>query len=188
MGLPNGTHTREMPGADVREKVVGRLTRVVTLSGHDTKDPVAIAKAIEKSLFNRVLETCIDDSIPRYWENSRFMYRYTTRALSLEFNLKNPKNPTLLKKVMSGKILSKNLVRMSPMQLFPALYEDVYERIAVQQLRRMAPTHANAPDGAYTCRKCKSKKTVYTSIQIRSADEPMTTFVTCLGCGNRWKD
>ena len=41
--------------------------------------------------------------------------------------------------------------------------------------------------GQYKCGKCKSNKTTYTQIQIRRADEPMTTFVTCLNCGNGWK-
>ena len=39
----------------------------------------------------------------------------------------------------------------------------------------------------YTCRKCKSKECSYYQLQTRSADEPMTTFVTCIKCGNRWK-
>jgi len=30
-------------------------------------------------------------------------------------------------------------------------------------------------NGAYTCGKCKSSKTSYFQLQIRSADEPMTT-------------
>lgn len=42
-------------------------------------------------------------------------------------------------------------------------------------------------EGIFQCRKCKSKKTTYYSLQTRSADEPMTNFITCLGCGNRWK-
>ena len=39
----------------------------------------------------------------------------------------------------------------------------------------------------FTCFKCKSNKCTFYQLQTRSADEPMTTFVTCLNCGNRWK-
>ena len=39
-------------------------------------------------------------------------------------------------------------------------------------------------DGFFKCGKCKTMKTTYTQAQTRSADEPMTTFVTCLNCGN----
>lgn len=42
-------------------------------------------------------------------------------------------------------------------------------------------------EGMFTCGKCKSKKTHYYQMQTRSADEPMTTFVTCLNCDHRWK-
>jgi transcription elongation factor S-II len=41
--------------------------------------------------------------------------------------------------------------------------------------------------GQFKCGKCKSVKTTYYQLQTRSADEPMTTYVTCLGCSNRWK-
>ena len=39
----------------------------------------------------------------------------------------------------------------------------------------------------FKCGKCGKRKTTYTQLQTRSADEPMTTFVLCLDCGNRWK-
>ena len=39
----------------------------------------------------------------------------------------------------------------------------------------------------FVCRRCKSNKCSYYQLQTRSADEPMTTFVTCVSCGNRWK-
>lgn len=37
------------------------------------------------------------------------------------------------------------------------------------------------------CGKCKKTNCTYNQIQTRSADEPMTTFVLCNECGNRWK-
>lgn len=34
---------------------------------------------------------------------------------------------------------------------------------------------------------CKQNNCAYTEAQTRSADEPMTLFVFCKNCGNRWK-
>ena len=42
-------------------------------------------------------------------------------------------------------------------------------------------------EGLFKCRKCKSTKTSYYQMQTRSADEPMTTYVTCNNCGLKWK-
>ena len=41
--------------------------------------------------------------------------------------------------------------------------------------------------GIFRCRRCKSYKTTYYEMQTRSADEPMTVFITCHNCGSRWK-
>jgi len=42
--------------------------------------------------------------------------------------------------------------------------------------------------GDVDCRKCGSDNTISVQKQMRSADEPMTTFVTCQQCGNKWKE
>ena len=42
-------------------------------------------------------------------------------------------------------------------------------------------------EGIHVCSKCKSKKTYSYQLQTRSSDEPMTNFVTCVECGNKWK-
>ena len=39
----------------------------------------------------------------------------------------------------------------------------------------------------FKCGKCKGNDCSYFQLQTRSADEPMTTYVWCSGCGNRWK-
>jgi len=41
--------------------------------------------------------------------------------------------------------------------------------------------------GSFKCGKCKSQETWFYQLQTRSADEPMTNFVTCSKCGNKWK-
>ncbi|XP_078006046.1 transcription elongation factor A protein 2 isoform X2 [Phascolarctos cinereus] len=51
---------------------------------------------------------------------------------------------------------------------------------------QMAKTGGTQTD-LFTCGKCKKKNCTYTQVQTRSSDEPMTTFVVCNECGNRWK-
>lgn len=165
---------------DVRQRVQARYARA--LDGDDT-----LAGHLELVTWNWAVKTCQRDRIPLYWDEARFRYRYTTRALSLESNL--TRNSGLKERVMNRSLGVKRFANMSPQEMCPEVWEAAYQKVAVRQLRREAPSSAeDAPEGAYTCRRCKSQKTVYTAVQIRSADEPMTIFVTCLACGKNWKD
>ncbi len=51
---------------------------------------------------------------------------------------------------------------------------------------RTAPNQQAETD-QFICGKCRSRKCTYYQMQTRSADEPMTTFVTCTNCRNAWK-
>ena len=44
-----------------------------------------------------------------------------------------------------------------------------------------------AMTNVFKCRKCNSRSCSYYEVQTRSADEPMTQFITCLNCNNRWR-
>lgn len=50
-----------------------------------------------------------------------------------------------------------------------------------------AAQDTQAETDQFKCGRCKQRKCKYYQMQTRSADEPMTTFVTCVNCGNRWK-
>ena len=41
-------------------------------------------------------------------------------------------------------------------------------------------------EGAVTCSRCGSRKTLSRSMQTRSADEGQTSFITCVRCKARW--
>jgi transcription elongation factor S-II len=172
------------------EDVVRRTDRVRGKAWHRLAEAVvgddALARKIEKCIWNSTLRGFLP--FERYWENHMVRYKYTTKVLGIVFNLKNPKNPFLKAKILSGEVSPAQLVKMTPYQMFPEMWDPIFERVAHKQLRKQLTTDVeNAPDGAFTCGKCKSKKTTYYQLQCRSADEPMTTFIQCLSCSKRWK-
>lgn len=42
--------------------------------------------------------------------------------------------------------------------------------------------------GFFACVVCESKNTDFYQLQVRSADEPMTSFIRCLDCGKQFTD
>ena len=62
-----------------------------------------------------------------------------------------------------------------------------FKRRALDLKREEAKKKEQDYEGLFKCRKCKSTKTSYYQMQTRSADEPMTTYVTCNNCGLKWK-
>ena len=82
------------------------------------------------------------------------------------------------------------LPNKTPAELFPAgpnaqTYKQKLEKEISAELKKAQLDESKR--GLFTCSKCKSKKTTYYEMQTRSADEPMTAFVSCLNCGKRWK-
>lgn len=137
--------------------------------------------ALETSVYNYTIRAC-KDKTSLNWDNPAFVKEYCTKARSISFNLKNPRNPELLQGLIRGDYTTRELVDMSHIQMFPAIWEE-----ALAKSQKTVATEAPKEDGMFMCGKCKSYKTTYHQLQTRSADEPMTTFVTCLDCGKRWK-
>ncbi|EOD31001.1 hypothetical protein EMIHUDRAFT_63678 [Emiliania huxleyi CCMP1516] len=46
----------------------------------------------------------------------------------------------------------------------------------------------NADQADASCPRCSHHRAYYQQLQIRSADEPMTTFYKCVECGHRWRE
>lgn len=72
------------------------------------------------------------------------------------------------------------LARMTPQELRPDVWEPVLKK---QRLMKLKQDNLAATD-QYKCPRCKKRKSIVHQIQTRSADEPMTTFVTCLECNH----
>lgn len=163
--------------------------RVQAMYAGTLQDP-DVAANLELATYNWLLRTCERDGIPRYWEDKRLRYRYTNRALAIDANMKRDDGALMARLLdpADAAVTAKKLVEMTPQQMRPEFWEQQIERTVKRQLRRESPLNLDdAPDGVFTCGKCRDKKTVYRCVQIRAADEPMTVFVSCLKCGENWK-
>lgn len=143
-----------------------------------------MSKNIEKSIYNKVVR----DSENPSWEDQNFRMHYKHKILGILRLLKNPKC-NLKKRLLEGEVTSKEIGSMDPAKLFPGGPYDLMknELIIKENKKILASDTTKIADGMFTCGKCKSKKTHYYQMQTRSADEPMTTFVSCLNCSNKWK-
>jgi transcription elongation factor S-II len=143
---------------------------------------------LEKCIFNWAVRVIKKTGDHPSWENPFFMQKYKAKFLSILFNLKDPSN-NLKDRLKSGDLPVTEVVWMGPVELNPTgPYATTKEKIRIESHHRYA---LNAEDdnyeGMFKCGKCKSRKTTYFQMQTRSSDEPMTTFVTCLICKNKWK-
>ncbi|XP_043945841.1 transcription elongation factor A protein 2 [Protopterus annectens] len=114
--------------------------------------------------------------------------KYKNKVRSRISNLKDPKNPELRKNVLCGNILPERIAAMTSEEMASKELQEMRKALTKEAIRehQMAKTGGTQTD-LFTCGKCKMKNCTYTQVQTRSADEPMTTFVVCNECGNRWK-
>ncbi|XP_062996312.1 transcription elongation factor A protein 3 isoform X1 [Elgaria multicarinata webbii] len=128
----------------------------------------------------------IEDHI--YQELKATDMKYRNRVRSRISNLKDPKNPGLRRNVLCGAISPGRIAKMTAEEMASDELKELRNAMTQEAIRehQMAKTGGTATD-LFQCGKCKKKNCTYNQVQTRSADEPMTTFVLCNECGNRWK-
>jgi DNA-directed RNA polymerase subunit M/transcription elongation factor TFIIS len=167
----------------IREKVVANFTEVFG----DSKN----AEDFELFMLNLLVDQATKDGVDVDWANRTFWNMYRSRAIALYENLLGEESyvkndQKLLERFKAGELDLKTIAEMTPMDMCPARWKDSVERI-IEEEKRLYSKNQNASIFMW-CSGCKSKtKCDYYQLQTRSADEPMTTFVTCLECDRRWK-
>ncbi|XP_065101319.2 transcription elongation factor A protein 3 isoform X9 [Paramisgurnus dabryanus] len=128
----------------------------------------------------------IEDHV--YQEIKATDMKYKNRVRSRISNLKDPKNPNLRKNVLAGAIDLRRIATMSAEEMASDELKQLRNVLTQEAIRehQMAKTGGTTTD-LLQCGKCRKKNCTYNQVQTRSADEPMTTFVLCNECGNRWK-
>uniref|UniRef100_A0A493TCI9 Transcription elongation factor A3 n=1 Tax=Anas platyrhynchos platyrhynchos TaxID=8840 RepID=A0A493TCI9_ANAPP len=165
-----------LTGDSVRDKCIEMLTAALRMDDDYKEFGVnceRMASEIEEHIFQELKSTDM---------------KYRNRVRSRISNLKDPKNPNLRRNVLCGAILPGLIARMTAEEMASDELKELRNAMTQEAIRehQMAKTGGTVTD-LFQCGKCKKKNCTYNQVQTRSADEPMTTFVLCNECGNRWK-
>jgi len=142
-----------------------------------------LASNLEKGIFNYCLKHAEKINVVKKWDNNYFVKIYVNRLRTIRSNLKDEK---LFKSIINKKIKAHEVAFMTHQEMQPDNWSELLELKKIRDENKYEPKLEASTDD-FKCWKCKSKKCTYYQLQTRSGDEPMTTFVTCINCGNRWK-
>jgi len=180
---PNKTDLRTAKTDGVKIEVTGDKTRdkcveliydaLASDSGAPPDQILKRAKGIEASVLS-------------LFDNTNQAYKSKIRSLFV--NLKDKNNPGLRENVVSGDISVDRFSKMSSEEMASEERKAADNKIKEQNFQSsLGAEEQQAETDAFQCSRCKQRKCRYRQAQTRSADEPMTTFVTCTNCNNRWK-
>ncbi|CAF1156337.1 unnamed protein product [Adineta ricciae] len=149
----------------------GALSMVELPEG--SADPVELAARCEDAIYNELKDTSV---------------KYRNRIRSRVANLKDAKNPNLRINVLLGLITPERLAILTAEEMASdALKQERTKLTGLAINEYQLATDEGTGTDLIQCRRCKQNNCAYTEAQTRSADEPMTLFVFCKNCGNRWK-
>jgi len=167
----------------IREKIMEALGKSDALEmkdgsaddGIQMKDATELAAEIETALNNDLNDK-----------------EYLSQARAVLFNLNDKKNHSFGFKLAVGAIKPQQVPKLSASDMASDAKNAQRQKdkadgmAAIDQDWAMKNGQIRI-SGLFTCGKCKGTQTTYFQMQTRSSDEPMTTFASCLTCGNRWK-
>ena len=156
----------------------------------DSSERKSIVKRLSK-IFDNKLATTIENSIHEFSEQyseaqgTPFLLPqiYQDKADELLCHLENKNNKSLIEAIKTKKIDASKIATLKPQELNPERYEKITKKKELEE----ANLNKKASTDLYQCSKCKKKKCVVTEKQTRAGDEPATTFVECVECGNVWR-
>ncbi len=139
---------------------------------------------LEKGIFNYSLKEATNRKVIKKWDVPYFVRIYLDKLKSVYLNIKD--NPYILKLLKDDEIKAHTIAFMTHQELRPDKWDELIDQ-KIKRDKYKFETNIEASTDRFVCSKCKQNKCTYYQVQTRSADEPMTTFVTCLTCDKRWK-
>lgn len=147
------------------------------------------AKDIEIGVYNWSLDTASENGIMKSWNDKIFQNLYASKARSVLTNIDTTsyiKNTRLLSRIQDGEFKPHDIAFMDVVNVFPERWTEILD-MRLKQEQNFHNSKQVAKTDMFKCGKCKKRECSYYELQVRSADESSTIFVSCLNCGNRWR-
>lgn len=144
---------------------------------------------LEKGIFNWCILYADENELQKTWNDKMFQYLYVNKSKLLIENI-DPnsyvKNKRLQQRILDKEFKPHELSFMESTNIFPEIWNHILD-MKMKQEENFHNSKQVAKTDVFKCGKCKKRECSYYELQVRSADESSTIFVTCLNCGNRWR-
>jgi transcription elongation factor S-II len=165
------------------------MTRELCISKFNTLlNDIELSTKIENSIFNYALSQSEEKCIVQDIENKYFKRIYVNKIITLYNNLDKDsyiKNISFLYRLLNKDFDIDTIAFLSPQDINKEHWKKYLDRQVANDeffYSRTVGTHTTE----FKCGRCKERNCTYYQLQVRCSDEPMTTFVECLNCHNKW--
>jgi transcription elongation factor S-II len=144
------------------------------------EEAASAAAVMERSAYNRAIAVSKEKGTSCSWSNPRFVRAYESCVLFCAANM-----PGILQALRTGGCQPADSASLTHRELRPEVWAELLAEKRVMDENAMVRPKANT--SAFVCSRCRSRECYFHEMQTRSADEPMTIFVTCLDCDHKWR-
>ena len=153
---------------------------------------------LEQGVFDWTNEYATNKRLIKSLTDKRFFSLYLAKLRSVlccldstSYIYNNNENNTvasswLYHKLKDETINSHDIVFMKPHEILPEKWTE-YVDVKSKKNDNICNSRQIAKTDQFKCSKCKKRECSYYELQIRSADESSTIFITCLNCGHQWR-
>jgi DNA-directed RNA polymerase subunit M/transcription elongation factor TFIIS len=167
--------------ADAMYYAIKNLDRKSAIFSLERYVSIGVADAIERGILEFTLIQISSEGFDVIeFISNIYKSKISDICVNLDSNNKRINNQSLRESLMQGGLDPHFVAFMNPQQLHPARWTKELEK---QRNIEDANNNKKVTD-IYKCYKCHNRNSTTTQMQTRSADEPMTIFVTCLTCYN----
>ena len=134
---------------------------------------------LENSIFEFTNNYCTQNDMNLY-DHNIYLDKFNTIYENINGKINNN---YLINAINNEELNVENIPYMNSNEIFPDNWKKIINRINLieDKKKNMATTDI------FVCKKCQDNRCTVHMMQTRSADEPMTTFVTCITCNYTWK-